>query len=257
VKVDCATLPSHLIESELFGHEKGAFTGATSKQIGRFEVADGATIFLDEIGELPLELQSKLLRVLQEGKFERLGNPHTITVDVRVIAATNRDLEEETRKGRFRQDLYYRLNVYPISIPPLRKRKDDIPLLVRSFVHKFSKKLGKPIESIPQSTMDTLYQYFWPGNVRELENMIERAVINARNKALRVELPENLASPIDTDKTLEVDVYKTLAEVEREYILRILTKTNWRIAGPDGAATILEINPSTLRSRMQKLGIKK
>lgn len=257
VKVDCATLPSHLIESELFGHERGAFTGATSKQIGRFELADGATIFLDEIGELPLELQSKLLRVLQEGTFERLGNPHTITVDVRVIAATNRDLEEEVHKGRFRQDLYYRLNVYPISIPPLRERKDDIPLLVQSFVHRFSKKLGKPIESIPQSTMDTLHQYSWPGNVRELENVIERAVINAQNKALRIELPKILVSSVDKPKTLKVDVYKTLAEIEREYILRILEKTDWKIAGSDGAALILGINPSTLRSRMQKLGIKK
>jgi len=257
VKVDCAALPSHLIESELFGHEKGAFTGAISTQIGRFELADGATIFLDELGELPLELQSKLLRVLQEGKFERLGNPHTITVDIRVIAATNRDLEAEIRKGRFRQDLYYRLNVYPITIPPLRKRKDDIPLLVESVVQKVGRKLGKRIESIPQSMMDALQQYSWPGNVRELENVIERAVINAQNTTLWIELPKTSTLTVDEHKTLEVDEYKTLEEVERDYVLRILEKTEWRIAGPNGAALILGINSSTLRSRMQKLDIKK
>jgi len=257
VKVDCAALPSHLIESELFGHEKGAFTGAVSAQMGRFELADGATIFLDEIGELPLELQSKLLRVLQEGEFERLGNPHTLPVDVRVIAATNRDLETEIQEGRFRQDLYYRLSVYPITLPPLRKRKEDIPLLVESFVQKVGRKLGKHITSIPQSMMDALQQYSWPGNVRELENVIERSIINAHNNVLWIELPKTSALIADNHNPFEVDDDQTLEEIERSYILRILKKTNGRIAGPKGAAQILGLNPSTLRSRLQKLGIKK
>jgi len=249
VKVNCAALPAHLIESELFGHEKGAFTGATTKQIGRFELADGATLFLDEIGELPLELQPKLLKVLQDGEFERLGSPRTIKVDVRVIAATNRDLEKEVRAGRFRQDLYYRLNVYPLSVPPLRERPDDIPLLVQAFVQKFSKKLGKPIETISQKTMHALQQYAWPGNVRELENIIERAVITTQDNTLRVELPETPALAFKTGKTLE--------EVEREYIIQVLNSKNWRIEGPKGAAVLLGLNPSTLRARMRKLGIQK
>jgi transcriptional regulator with GAF, ATPase, and Fis domain len=249
VKVNCAALPAHLIESELFGHEKGAFTGATTKQIGRFELADRATLFLDEVGELPLELQAKLLRVLQDGEFERLGNPRTIRVDVRVIAATNRNLEAEVRAGRFREDLYYRLNVYPLSVPPLRERLDDIPLLVQAFVQKLSKKLGKQIDSIPQKTMDALQQYAWPGNVRELENVIERAIITVQDTVLRVELPRT--------QPLSVKSHKPLNEMEREYILQVLEDTGWTIGGDYGAASILGLPPSTLRSRMQKLGIKR
>jgi len=249
VKVNCAALPAHLIESELFGHEKGAFTGATTKQIGRFELADGASIFLDEIGELPLELQSKLLMVLQDGEFGRLGSPRTIRVDVRVIAATNRDLETEVHAGRFRQDLYYRLNVYPLSVPPLRERPDDIPLLVQVFVQKFSKKLGKPIARIPQKAMSALQHYAWPGNVRELENVIERAVITTQDETLRVELPKT--------STLTIEKHKTLEEMERDHILHILEETNWKINGEDGAAHLLGLHPSTLRFRMQKLGIQR
>lgn len=249
VKVNCAALPTHLIESELFGHEKGAFTGATGKQIGRFELADKGTIFLDEIGELPLELQSKLLRVLQDGQFERIGNPRTTTVDVRVIAATNRNLINEVQTGRFRQDLYYRLNVYPICVPPLRERPEDIPLLVQFVVQKFNKKLGKEVQTIPQQTMLALQQYAWPGNIRELENVLERAMIITPDRILRLELPD---SPMETPETPQ-----TLEEHEREYILHILQATHGRIHGPEGAAVILGINPWTLRSRMEKLGIKK
>ena len=249
VKINCAALPAHLIESELFGHEKGAFTGAHARQIGRFELANGGTIFLDEIGELSLELQAKLLRVLQDGEFERLGNPKTMTVDTRVIAATNRMLEAEVQAGRFRQDLYYRLNVYPLSVPPLRERPDDIPLLVQAFVQRFNKKLGKEIVTIPRTTIHALQQYPWPGNIRELENVIERAVITSQDRTLRIELPKLKLSL--TAKTKQLD------EVERNHILQILEETNWKISGDNGAATILGLPPSTLRSRMQKLGIKR
>lgn len=249
VKVNCAALPAQLIESELFGHEKGAFTGAIAKQMGRFELANGGTIFLDEIGELPLELQPKLLRVLQDGQFEHIGHPRTIKVDVRVIAATNRNVTAEIQAGRFRQDLYYRLNVYPLTVPPLRERLDDIPLLARFFVQQLNKKLGKCVETIPQSAMLSLQQYAWPGNIRELENIIERAMITTPDTVLRVELPEN---PITTHETLP-----TLEEHERAYILRILHTTHGRIHGSKGAAAILGMNPWTLRSRMEKLGIKK
>ena len=249
VKVNCAALPANLIESELFGHEKGAFTGATTKQIGRFELAHRATLFLDEIGELPLELQAKLLRVIQEGEFERLGSSRTIKVDVRMIAATNRNLEEEVHAGRFRQDLYYRLSIYPLSVPPLRERPGDIPLLVQAFVQKFNKKLGKSIEKIPQKTMEALQHYSWPGNIRELENVIERAFITTQGEVLRVELPETPAFAVEVTNTLE--------EVEREYIIQVLTSKNWRIEGPKGAAVLLGLNPSTLRARMRKLDIQK
>ncbi len=252
VKVNCAVLPAHLIESELFGHEKGAFTGAQARQIGRFELAQGSSIFLDEIGELPLELQAKLLRVLQDGEFERLGNPRTIKTDARIIAATNRDLKAEAQAGRFRRDLYYRLNKYPLSVPPLRERREDIPLLVQAFVQKFSKKLGKQVEMIPQHTLHTLQQYAWPGNVRELENLIERAMIMTLDNTLRIEFPE-------TSKTSDstVNTNKTLEEVERDYILRILAVTNWKINGEDGAAHMLGLHPSTLRSRLKKLRIRR
>ena len=249
VKVNCATLPSNLIESELFGHEKGAFTGAHARQLGRFEVANGATLFLDEIGELPLELQSKLLRVIQDGEFERLGSSGTIKVDVRVIAATNRNLEEEVRKGRFREDLWYRLSIFPITVPPLRERKEDIALLVDFFVGKISKRLGKSIESIPTSVMNTLQDYQWPGNVRELENVLERAVINSSGPKLR--LVDELKRPRKDLPTTQ----KTMEEVERDHIVRVLEQTNWKVSGKDGAAEILGLNRSTLRARIRKLGI--
>ncbi len=258
IKVSCAALPAHLIESELFGHEKGAFTGAAARRIGRFELANDATLFLDEIGELPLELQAKLLRILQEGEFERLGSSQTITVDVRIIAATNRDLEQEICHGRFRQDLYYRLKVYDITIPPLRQRKEDIPLLVEAFVQHVSKKLGKHVERIPHATMTALQNYSWPGNVRELENLIEQAVINLHGSTLHVELPHSAQTPpVRNLTTPDIEPDRTLEEFERDYITHILRKTTWQVAGSGGAAQILGINPSTLRSRMQKLGIKK
>jgi chemotaxis protein methyltransferase CheR len=249
VKVNCATLPSNLIESELFGHEKGAFTGAHVRQLGRFEIANGATLFLDEIGELPLELQPKLLRVMQDGEFERLGSSGTIKVDVRVIAATYRNLEEEARRGRFREDLWYRLSIFPITVPPLRERMEDIALLVDFFVNKISKRLGKSIESIPTSVMNTLQDYQWLGNVRELENVLERAVINSSGPKLR--LVDELKKPHkDSTKT-----QKTLQEVERDHIVRILEQTNWKVSGKNGAADILGLNRSTLRARIRKLGI--
>jgi len=251
IRVNCATLPAHLIESELFGHEKGAFTGATVQRIGRFELADGATLFLDEIGEMPLELQPKLLRVLQDGEFERVGSSRTIKVDVRLIAATNRDLETEIKAGRFRQDLFYRLNVYSLTLPPLRERPEDITLLVDTFIKKYNKKLGKHIELISNKTTDALMAYSWPGNIRELQNVIEHAVIIAQDKTLRVELPETQTLSSAQEPT------QTLDEMERDYIQEVLTLKNWRIDGPEGAALVLDLKPSTLRSRMQKLGIKR
>ncbi len=226
IKVNCAALPSHLIESELFGHEKGAFTGAAAKRIGRFELADGATIFLDEIGELPLNLQAKLLQVLQDREFERVGSSRTLKVDVRVIAATNRDLEVEVQAGRFREDLFYRLNGYAMSLPPLRERREDIPLLVQAFVNKFNKKLGKSIDTIPNKTMDALQSYSWPGNIRELQHIIEKALIIARDTTLRVEFPETTTIPRTLSKTLE--------DVERGYIQQVLESKFWRIGGPEG-----------------------
>lgn len=253
VKVNCAALPASLIESELFGHEKGAFTSAQARQIGRFELADKNTIFLDEIGELPLESQGKLLRVLQEGEFERLGSSRTIQVDVRIIAATNRNLEEEVRKGRFRRDLWYRLNVFPITVPPLRERREDIPLLVNLFVNKFSRKMGKTIERIPSSVMRSLQNYDWPGNVRELENVIERAVINTRG--LSLQLLDNLKTSLTACRTAASRL--TLEEVERDHIVQVLEETRGRVEGPTGAALILGLHPSTLRGRMRKLGVQK
>ena len=251
VKINCATLPANLIESELFGHEKGAFTGAHTRQLGRFEVANGATLFLDEIGELPLELQPKLLRVIQDGEFERLGSSQTMKVDVRVIAATNRHLEEEVRKGRFREDLWYRLNIFPITVPPLRERREDISLLVDHFVDKISRRLGKSIESIPTTVMNALQNYHWPGNVRELENVLERAVINSSGPKLH--LMGELKKPHKDVRTAQ----KTLDEVERDYIVRVLEQTQWKVSGKNGAAEILGFNRSTLRARMRKLGIVK
>ncbi len=252
IKVDCAALPANLIESELFGHERGAFTGAQARRRGRFEVADGSGLFLDEIGELPLELQGKLLRVLQDGEFERLGSSITMVVDVRVIAATNRDLEAQVRMGRFREDLFYRLNVFPITVPPLRERIADIPLLAQYFMQKAAKKMGKPVEFIPENVQKRLQAYPWPGNVRELKNVIERAVISSSGSKLR--LADDLCCH---PATSAAEPLKGLQAIETAHIIRVLEKTNWRIDGPKGAAAILELNPSTLRSRMHKLGIKK
>ncbi len=251
VKVNCATLPTSLIESELFGHEKGAFTGSHSRHLGRFEVADGTTLFLDEIGELPLELQAKLLRVIQDGEFERLGSSHTIKVDTRIIAATNRDLEQEVRKGTFREDLWYRLNIFPITMPPLRDRLDDIPLLVDFYVTKITRRLGKSIKIIPAGVMHALQDYHWPGNIRELENVLERAIINSSGPKLR--LVDDLKRPSqDTSPNL-----KTLESVQREYIMRVLEQTQWKISGKNSAAEILNLDRSTLRARMRKLNIRK
>jgi PAS domain S-box-containing protein len=249
ITVNCTSLPANLIESELFGREKGAFTGAHARQMGRFELADGGTIFLDEIGEMPLELQSKLLRVVQDGEFERLGSPRTIKVDVRIIAASNRNLEEEIKKGRFREDLFYRLNVFPITIPPLRQRAEDIPLLVNHFIAKFNKKMGKKIEAVSKDTLNALEGYHWPGNVRELESVIERAVITSQGTSLQVvDRFETFKKPGE----LPAQEVKGLAELEHDHILQVLQKTGWRIEGKNGAATLLGLNPSTLRARMRK-----
>jgi len=247
VKVNCASLPAALVESELFGREKGAYTGALTRQAGRFEVADGATIFLDEISEMSSELQAKLLRVLQEGQFERLGSTKTIHVDVRVIAATNRNLAEEVKKGTFREDLYYRLNVFQIVVPPLRERAEDIPLLAWAFVHEFNEKMGKKINRIAKSDMNALQNYHWPGNVRELRNVIEYGVIVSTGNGLHVRLPEGSGEEIARPLLMD--------EVERQHITGVLQRTGWRIKGENGAARILGMNPSTLYSRMQKLGI--
>lgn len=261
VNVPCAGLPANLIESELFGREKGAFTGSTARQIGRFELAHGGSIFLDEIGELPIELQGKLLRVIEDGEFERLGSPRPVKVDVRVVASTNRSLEEEIRNGRFRKDLFYRLNVFPVTLPPLRKRREDIPLLVESFVKRFCKTFGKRIEKIPVPTMKALEDYAWPGNVRELINVVERAVIVSAGPELRL-AEELTVSPIepaweDLPKGIEARPPKDLTEMERDYILDTLQRTGWRIEGQRGAAQLLGINPSTLRTRMRKLDIRR
>jgi transcriptional regulator with GAF, ATPase, and Fis domain len=249
ITVNCAALPGNLIESELFGREKGAFTGADVRRMGRFEVANGSTLCLDEIGELPLDLQGKLLRVIQHSEFERLGSSNTIKVDVRIIATTNRNLEEEVRQGRFRQDLYYRLNVFPITVPPLRLRKDDIPLMVQAFMERYSRKMGKQITNIPQETMKTLQDYPWPGNVRELESIIERAVILCPGPVLHLADKLEILSPTISS------AMRTLEDTERSQILKILTETKWRIEGKDGAAAILGIHPSTLRARLHKLEI--
>ena len=253
VKVNCAALPPGLIESELFGHEKGAFTGALSRKIGRFELADGGTILLDEIGDLPLDLQAKLLRVLQEGEFERVGGSHTLNADVRVIAATNRDLKKAITAGNFREDLYYRLNVFPIALPPLRERTGDIPLLVRHFARKYGQKVGKVIDKIPQKVMTALQAYSWPGNVRELENIIERAVILSPGSTIEPDEMLDLVRTIEAQPTTSL----TLEEVERNHILKVLEEARWRIEGKRGAAVRLGLNPSTLRSRIEKLNIQK
>ena len=266
VKVNCAALPGSLIESELFGHEKGAFTGADTRRIGRFEIANGGTIFLDEVGELPLDLQAKLLRVLEEGEFERVGGSYTIKIDVRVIAATNRNLEEAVRTGVFRSDLYYRLNIFPITLPPLRERNEDIRMLVTHLVKQLSQKLGKTIETIPQDTMTKLRNYPWPGNVRELRNVIERAVIISPGTKLRlIDDLDSQALELGLQKQsgrLDVlpgagSVNETLEQTEYNVILRTLKNVHWKLEGPGGAAELLNLHPSTLRSKMHKLGIER
>jgi transcriptional regulator with GAF, ATPase, and Fis domain len=247
IAVNCASLPPTLIESELFGREKGAYTGAMTKMIGRFEIADGSTLFLDEIGELPLELQSKLLRVLEEGSFERLGSTKTLHVDVRIIATSNRDLEQEVKDGIFRKDLFYRLSVFPLVIPPLRERPEDIPFIVWAFVRKFEKRMGKEIETISKKSMEALQSYSWPGNVRELRNVIEQAMILNKSKTLVIHGPK-LGSP-------EASVTRTLEDMERRHILAVLESVRWRIAGKGGAAEVLGLKASTLYSKMKKLRI--
>ena len=262
VKLNCAAIPMGLLESELFGHEKGAFTGAIAQRIGRFEVADGGTIFLDEIGEIPLELQTKLLRVLQEREFERLGSSRTLRTDARLIAATNRDLEAMVSEKKFRPDLFFRLNVFPVHVPPLRERQGDIPLLVRHFTEQFSRRMKKALETIPSATMDALCRYQWPGNIRELQNVVERAVIISTGPVLSVDVSdlrfpkdsrtvEQSASPISTNGAL----HNVLEETERGHILEALQRCNWVVAGPSGAAARLGMKRSTLQKRIHKLGI--
>lgn len=255
VKVNCAALPATLIESELFGHERGAFTGAFEKRMGKFEQADGGSIFLDEIGEMPLEIQSKLLRVLQEKEIERIGGRHTLKIDVRIIAATNRDLEKEIAEGRFRMDLYYRLNVFPVTLPPLRDRKEDIPLLAAYFMQQFAKQTGKTVKSIASEALEKLIRYDWPGNIRELENQLERAVLLAQGNAITDftlhDLAPKKALPETTGKL------KTIDENERDHIIAALRKCNGKISGEGGAAELLQINVSTLNARIKKHNIKK
>lgn len=249
IKVNCAALPPTLIESELFGREKGAFTGALSRQIGRFELANASTIFLDEVDSLPMDLQAKLLRILESGEFERLGSPNTVKVNIRIISATNRDLSRVISDGGFREDLYYRLNVFQIIMPPLRERREDILPLAWSFVQELSKRMGKRIESIPQKCVEALQAYPWPGNVRELRNIIERAMIITKGPVLYLDLPRITKSEANESGTLD--------EAEKRHIIEVLNTTGWQVSGKDGAARILGINPKTLGSRMQKLGIQR
>jgi formate hydrogenlyase transcriptional activator len=263
VKLNCAAIPTGLLESELFGHEKGAFTGAIAQRIGRFEVANGGTIFLDEIGEIPLELQTKLLRVLQEREFERLGSSRTLRTDARLIAATNRDLEAMVAEEKFRSDLFFRLNVFPVHVPPLRERQGDIPLLVRHFTQQFSRRMKKVLETIPSTAMDALCRYHWPGNIRELQNVIERAVIVSVGPALSIDVgdlkfpkvshPEERTAVLNS--TTNGALHSVLEETERQQILKALAQSNWIVAGPNGAAALLGINRSTLQVRIRKLGI--
>jgi len=253
VKLNCAAIPMGLLESELFGHEKGAFTGAVMQKMGRFELAHQGTLFLDEVGDIPQELQPKLLRVLQEQEFERLGSTKTIKVDVRLLAATNRDLAQMVADGRFRSDLYYRLNVFPIALPPLRQRREDIPQLVRHFAQRYARRMGRQVESIPAAIMDALVAYPWPGNVRELQNVIERAVILSRGPALEVPLGD--LEPAVTQTAEPTAAAVTLAEAERECILGALRETRWVVAGPKGAAARLGMKRSTLQEKMRKLEI--
>ena len=255
VKVNCAALPRELVESELFGHEKGAFTGATQQRRGRFELADGGTVFLDEVGELPLEAQAKLLRVLQEREFERVGATRSLRTDVRVIAATNRNLDAQVATGAFRSDLFYRLNVFPISVPPLRQRREDIPALVRHFAAKAARRIGKSVDGVSARFLERAAAHDWPGNIRELENFVERALIMSSGPTLEAVEP---SSPAHSEQSIvPTRVEGTLEELERSHIRRVLEATRWTIEGERGAARVLGLNPSTLRGRMRKLGIRK
>jgi DNA-binding NtrC family response regulator len=257
VKLNCAALPRELVESELFGHEKGAFTGATQQRQGRFELADGGTLFLDEVGELPLEAQAKLLRVLQDQEFERVGGTRSLRTDVRLIAATNRDLREQVEAGTFRSDLYYRLNVFPLAVPPLRERREDIPRLLRHFLRRAARRLGKRLEDASPACLEHVLAYDWPGNIRELENFVERAAILAEGPFIDLCTPAAtpLAASVADLQVPHADA--SLEDVERTYILRVLDRTQWAIEGESGAARILGLNPSTLRGRLRKLGIRK
>jgi transcriptional regulator with GAF, ATPase, and Fis domain len=250
VRVNCAAIPETLVESELFGREKGAFTGALARQIGRFELANQSTIFLDEIGDLPMQVQVKLLRVFEERSIERLGSATPIRIDTRIIAATHRNLEQLVAEGRFREDLYYRLNVFPVQVPPLRERVDDIPLLVWQFVEQFSRAFGKPIETIPADNLAALKRYSWPGNIRELRNVVERAMIVAQSPRLVVPVPTGAASPSTQRR-------EALEDVEREHTRGVLETGGWRVRGSGGAAERLGLKPSTLETRMIKLGVKR
>ena len=267
VKLNCAAIPTGLLESELLGHEKGAFTGAIMQKVGRFELAHEGTLFLDEVGDIPLELHPKLLRALQEQEFERLGSTHTIRIDVRLVAATNRDLAHMVADGQFRSDLYYRLNVFPVMLPPLRERRDDIPLLARHFTQRFARRMGRQIESIPTAVMEAMIHYPWPGNIRELQNVIERAVIlspgsalqidpaefKAGNQPLKVQVPKSEAKVPVAEARASTST--TLAEAEREHILGILHETRWVVGGPRGAAVRLGMKRTTLQWKMKQLGI--
>jgi len=251
VKLNCAAIPAGLLESELFGHERGAFTGAVSQRIGRFELANQGSIFLDEIGEIPLELQPKLLRVLQEREFERLGSGRTLRTGARLIAAANRDLAAMVREQKFRADLFYRLNVFPVEVPPLRERPEDIPLLVRHFVEQFSRRMNKTVDTIPSETMSAMARYHWPGNIRELQNLIERAVILSPGPVLKVPVAELKADPARAGARR----IETLEDGDRRHILAALEATNWVVGGSKGAAALLDMKRSTLQARMEKLGI--
>ena len=253
VKLNCAAIPTGLLESELFGHERGAFTGAIGQKVGRFELAHQGTLFLDEVGDIPVELQPKLLRVLQEQEFERLGSTRTIRVDVRLVAATNRDLAQMVAEGRYRSDLYYRLNVFPLLLPPLRERADDIPRLVRHFTQRFARRMGRQIETIPSEVMDALVRYPWPGNIRELQNVIERAVILSPGQSLQIPLSERPRAAAQADEPSPAAF--TLADAEKEHILGVLRETAWVVSGPKGAASRLGLRRSTLQWKMKKLGI--
>jgi formate hydrogenlyase transcriptional activator len=266
VKLNCAAIPTGLLESELFGHEKGAFTGAIAQRIGRFELANRGTVFLDEVGEIPLELQPKLLRVLQEREFERLGSTRTLTTNARLIAATNRDLASMVEEQKFRSDLFYRLNVFPVRVPSLRERPEDIPLLVRHFTEQCARRMNKKIETISSETLKQMRQYHWPGNIRELQNVIERAVILSRGPVLNVPLGEIQSRPSlaadgngdhhkKSESSAGKDIRDVLEETERNHILGVLSQTNWVVAGPNGAATRLGMKRSTLQLRMRKLGL--
>ena len=274
VKLNCAAIPFDLLESELFGHEQGAFTGAVAQRVGRFEMAHTGTLFLDEIGDLPLALQPKLLRVLQEQEFERLGSGRTHRINVRLVAATHRDLSQMVLRSEFRSDLYYRLNVFPIQVPPLRERGDDIPQLVLHFVEVFSRRMGKRIEQIPQSTLDAFSAYHWPGNIRELQNLVERAVIRSDNgifsnplstseisKGSFLKLETDVPSISESDRRAgsgamhKPESAESLDNVQRRHILRVLERTGWVISGPNGAGAVLDVHPNTLRSLMDRLGI--